>query len=449
MNFLKRLQMLAVLRLKDNIRYSRTLRHLNALRLYAQSRISSDKRAAVHACRALGFSELSGLDRHLSHSLRPWIDMPPEDGFWEDVIRASHPRYDAPLHREPGLTRSILLKAPSQDGEKGVLLIAFEYNAARLVLGLSKKEFSWLDARYDMVLSTSWSPTDYAVLAAMLARTCGPVFVEPSNFSEEAKLGAFHQRIKIVRCMACDWINPGFYSKASSCERTIDFLMIANWGEFKRHWDFFQALKKMPTDLRVVLIGQREGGRDAEFIRDHARALGVLQKLEIHQSLSIGEVSLLQEQAKVSVIFSRREGSCVSIVESMFAGCAVGMLKNAHVGSLEYVNEATGMRLRPEHLPEDLMCLHKAAGRLTPANWARSHISCFHSHEILNSTLRDSSVARDLPWRHDLAVHHWRPYPAYTQHKDAEALFPACRELNERFPSVFGKEFMAQAKRMV
>ncbi|MFC5453448.1 glycosyltransferase [Prosthecobacter fluviatilis] len=448
MNFLKRLQMLALLRLKDNIRYSRTLRHLNALRLYAQSRISSDKRAAVHACRALGFSELSSLDQRLSHSLRPWIDLPPEDGFWENVIRASHPRYDAPLRREPGLTRSVLLKSPAGSGEKGVLLMLFEYNWARLVLGLTPEEFAWLDEHYDLVLSTSWSPTDYAALGLILSRTSGPVFVQACNFQEVPKIAGLHPRVRLLESLGCDWINPDLYPPSSE-QRTIDFLMIANWGEFKRHWDFFRALSRMPANLRVVLVGQAEGGRDAEFIRRQARLFGVPQALEVYQSLPIDEVARLQSQARVALIFSRREGCCVAFVEAMFAGCAVGIRADAHVGPLAYVNQSTGLRLRPGHLPEDLMRLHEIAATAQPAAWAQEHISCYQSHMKLNRLMKQSSLERGLPWTQDIALPHWRPYPAHARREEAAALMPAYRDLHERFPRVFGNEFFDQVNRIL
>lgn len=448
MKFLNRLRSLMLLRLKDNIRYSRTLRHLNACRLAVQSRMSSQTRAAVLACRALGFSEYAGLDRRLAHVVRPWIDRPPREKFWEDVIRASHPRYGEPLRREPWLTRSVLLKAPGSHGEKGVLLMLFEYNWARLALGLTPDEFAWLDAHYDLVLSTSWSPTDYAALGLILSRTKGPVFVQACNFQEVPKIAGLHPRVRLLESLGCDWINPGLYPTSSE-KRSIDFLMIANWGEFKRHWDFFRALSYMPANLRVVLVGQAEGGRDAEFIRRQALALGVPQSLEIHQSLPIDEVTRLQSQARVALIFSRREGCCVAFVEAMFAGCSVGIRADAHVGPLAYVNQSTGLRLRPRHLPEDLMQLHEMAVTQQPAIWARENISCFQSHMKLNRVMSLSSAERGLPWARDLAVPHWRPYPAHARREEAADLFPAYRELHERFPRVFGKEFLSQAEKML
>jgi hypothetical protein len=111
---------------------------------------------------------------------------PPEGNsdLWSKVA-ANLPRYRKLLEDEPSLTRSIILKAPLADGEKGVLLMYFEYNWARLACGLLDAEFDWLDRHYDFILSTSWSPTDYAVLALYLAKTSGPVFIQPCNYGEK------------------------------------------------------------------------------------------------------------------------------------------------------------------------------------------------------------------------------------------------------------------------
>ncbi len=433
------------MRAKDAARHSRTLRHLNALRMAAQAGVSDSVRSATLACRAIGFCEHGSLHRQLSKKLQPQIDAPPQPGFWDEVVRGSHERYGDNLRQNPSLTRSIILKAPSANGEKGVLMIPFEYNWARLALGLSNDEFAWLNKRYDFALSCSWSPTDYATLSLILSKTSTDIFVQASNAREFTKIADFHPRIRLIPGIsACDWINPDFYPNLTG-ERPIDFLMIANWGEFKRHWDFFNALRHLPATLRIVLVGQREGGRDAEFIRRQASSFGVPQNLEIHQSLPITEVTRLQTQSKVALIFSRREGGCVAFVEAMFAGCAVGIRADAHVGALAYVNENTGLLLRPGHLAEDLMTLLQMAGSLQPATWAAGHISCHHTHKKVNAFFRKYAAEKELPWTCDLATHHWRPYPAHTSQQEASALLSTYRELHDKFPKVFGAEFFAHA----
>lgn len=428
--------LLSIWRFVDSGRHSVFLRNLNAIRLFVASCVALDHiRSAERLSCSLGFSESLWLGETIRSALKRRFPPEGNSDLWLKVA-ANLPRYRKLLDDEPSLTRSIILKAPLADGEKGILLMYFEYNWARSACGLLDAEFDWIDQHYDVILSTSWSPTDYAILALFLARTSSPIFVQPCNYEEKNKLSDFHRRIEVLETLPCDWINPDNYG-TNVGGRPIDFLMVANWGEFKRHWDFFMALRKLPTDLRVVLVGQKEGGRDAGFIRSLAAEIGVPQTLEIHQSLPIQEVAALQSQAKVSVIFSRREGCCVAAVESLFAGCALGMRADARVGPLDYINERTGLRLRPSYLAEDLQKLLDISSTLDPAGWARENVSCFITHEKLNRQLADSARARGLPWTRDLVIPHWRPYPKYVHPEDAEAMRPVYNDLHARFPKVF------------
>jgi glycosyltransferase involved in cell wall biosynthesis len=428
-------------RLQDTVRHSRLMRSLNAIRLWMLAGLKSGDEAADCLGRALGFSEHAAWDERITQSLMRRFHPDSSGAIWQKAV-AGAPRYRELLKTSPQLNRSIILKAPGEGGERGVLLMYFEYNWARLVLGLSDSEFRWLDDHFDLVLSTSWSPTDYSLLALLLGKVRNPLYVQPCNHLEAEKLASFHPNLVVLDSLPCDWIDPVFYPRTSGSTRDIDFLMVANWGEFKRHWDFFRCLQKMPPGLRVVLVGQSEGGRDSDYIRRLAVRLGVPQKLEIHQSLPVTEVAALQLRSKVSLIFSRREGCCVAAVESLFAGCALGMRADAHVGPLAYINERTGLKLRPGHLPEDLMQLLSLSGSLDPASWAGAHISCHQTHARLNAQWRDSCRRRGLPWTRDIALAHWHPYPKHASPADALALQPCYHLLHERFPRVFSADLL-------
>ena len=39
--------------------------------------------------------------------------------------------------------------------------------------------------------------------------------------------------------------------------------MLANFGEYKRHWELFKAMRRMPKDLKIVLIGTHNGNRES------------------------------------------------------------------------------------------------------------------------------------------------------------------------------------------
>ncbi|HSJ03342.1 MAG TPA: glycosyltransferase [Verrucomicrobium sp.] len=345
-------------------------------------------------------------------------------------------RYRQIYAGDPALSRSLILKRPGSNGEKGVLYVAFEYNLYRLLQGLSDP--TEVLAQYDLILSTSWSPTSYALLEWALQKMRGTLYLEASNPAEIAKLERFHPRIRCVGTMPCNWINPDFYAPKPHADRTYDVLMVANWAPFKRHFELFQALARLPQSLRIALVGQKEAGWTADSIVALARDLGAKQRLDIFESIPIQKVRELQCDSKTAVLMSRREGSCVAAVEALFANTPLGMRADAHVGSRNYVNEHTG-RLFSSSLGihHGLASLLEAAPRLQPRQWAIENISCHHAIIQLNGTLQRHAEAQNLPWTQHLAAMCWNPYPTYVHEEDVERFRPCYDALHRKNPTVF------------
>ncbi|WP_240772834.1 glycosyltransferase [Phragmitibacter flavus] len=314
----------------------------------------------------------------------------------------------------------------------------FEYNLARMLLGLGDLELKKLQQSYHLVFASSWSPTDYALLCLAGAKLTESLFVQVSNHQEEWQVKELHPNLISTGLLPCDWINPEVFTPKKFEERETDIIMVANWGEFKRHWEFFKALGELPDHLSVVLIGQKEGGRDMGYIQRLAQFYGVRQRLSFYESLGINEVSNHLCNAKVALIFSRREGGCVAAVEALFAGCALGMRADAHVGSAAHINRRTGLLLRPGHLGGDLLRLLELAPELEPREWAVESITHEITRARLNETVRNSEISAGRPWTHDLAQIEWRPYASYSRVVDQERFLPDYEFLNEVDPAVFG-----------
>jgi hypothetical protein len=436
---------LVCLRQEDGFRYSRSVRALLAWLFWLRGKVARRTDAKIrHLTKALGLAESQGLWRLVMRSLLPLLT-PSRESVWRHVV-AALPRYATLLRDKPHLTRSVVLKAPGPEGEKGVLLNYFEYNLAR-VLSLSDSDLRWLDRHYHLVFVASWSPTDYALLGSALLRLESPLFIQCANEAERGKLAGFHPGLVCLPGLACDWVDPAFYQPKPYRDRSIDLLMVANWGAFKRHWEFFSALRDLSADLRVVLIGQKEGGRDKESITGLAREIGVPQKLEFFESLTIEQVTDLQCDSRVSVILSRREGGCVAAVESLFAGCALAMRSDAIIGSSAHINPQTGRHLRPGRIAGDLGDLLAECEVLKPREWALDRIRNDLTLARINALVEEHALASGQPWTQDLAVPRWRPHPTLANEADRERLRPAYRELHERFPSLFGADLMDQSHR--
>jgi glycosyltransferase involved in cell wall biosynthesis len=427
-------------RLKDNVHYSNLLRNSAGLLYWLGGVMSRGRVRKKRLARAGELSESPFLARIAARKLAALMG-PEHTEEWRQNLKEIS-RYQSLIKKDPSLSRSIILKALGPNGEKGVLMLTFEYNWARFLLGLSDTDFDWFEKHFQLILSTSSSPTHYTVLAAVVSRSTQPVYVQACNVGDIARLEQLHPRVRCLPCMPCDWLNPTLYRPRPFAERDVDFLMVAFWGDVKRHFEFFEALAKMPRSLKVVLIGTRDETRGVEWIRALAREYGVPQELEIHQSIPIEEVAAYQCRAKVSLILSRREGCCVAAVESLFGGSALALREGAHIGPLAYINNETGQALRPGHVPEDLMSLLKRAETMAPAEWAMRKLSYDVTWKKINQWLKEQTVSEGGGWTQDIALPHWRPHPTYALEEDQQRLRPCYEDLHRRFPSLFRADLM-------
>jgi hypothetical protein len=328
------------------------------------------------------------------------------------------------------LPSSLLLKPPLPNGEKGVLYVSFEYNWMRLLVHHDMRRFL---ANYFLVGASSWSPTDFASLTAFAGLSPDPLFVGISNMSDVVAYQLLAPVVEPVPIMACDWINPAYYRPRPRKDRDIDILMVANFLPFKRHWLLFEALKTMRRDLTIVLVGFEAPGRSAKVIAEEARAFRVKQDIHILAGRSIDEITRLQCNSKISVLFSRREGSCVAPAECLFADTPIALMKDAHVGVKAHVNPATGVLLDRERLGYSLDAFLEQSDSFRAREWALQNITCRHSSTKLNDQLRSFAVAHGQPWTRDITALCWRHKPTYVDEADRELMQSALEGLRREY----------------
>ncbi|HEX9565326.1 MAG TPA: glycosyltransferase [Gemmatimonadaceae bacterium] len=333
--------------------------------------------------------------------------------------------------RDLTLTSSVVLKAPGSNGEKGVLYSSFEYNWLRIAKSPGALEFF---RDYYLVGASSWSPPDYASFAHLAGLSEDPAFIGISNLADVAAYRMMAPVIEPVPIMACDWVNPDYYQPKARADRRIDILMVANWLPFKRHWLLFEALRHLPRNLSVVLVGRDGEGRTEKEIRAEARAFGVRQDLELHTNIDIERVTSLQCDARISLLFSAREGSCVAPVEGFFADTPVGMMEDCHVGSKAYINNQTGTLFGRTGLGRQLREFLDSADRYTPRRWALDNVTCHLTSRRLNDQLAGYARARHQPWTVDIAPLCWRYLPEHVRGDDARRF----QSIVATFPDRYG-----------
>jgi hypothetical protein len=432
MSTLKRYRTRATARLHGRLSTSAVLSELVGWGLAVAAALpigspASRRARLLTACRRARSRTLRAVVRR---QLQPLTSGPGAEVWREHRIGWGRYRGDfGEIDRERDLTTSLVLKAPGPDGEKGVLYCSFEYNWMRL---LANHDARAVLADYFLVGSSSWSPPDFVPAAAFSGLSEDPLFICISNLTDMEALAVARPVVEPVPILAGDWVDPDAYVPGPHGERTIDLLMVAHWAPFKRHWLLWTALRRMRRDLRVVLVGRELPGRTTADLLDEARAFGVKQELETVLNVPFERVAELQCDARASAVFSAREGSCVAVAESLFAGAPVAMIRGAHVGSTAYINPQTGIMLSPGRIASELERFLEESGTYEPRTWALRNIGCHRASQRLNAVLRDHSLRTGRPWTRDIEPMCWRYVPDYVHPAAHFTMDAAVRDLRDR-----------------
>jgi len=386
-----------------------------------------------------------GMSKLAARMLRPSL-APDQADIWRNH-RIGWGRYYgdfADIAKDKALSTSLLLKEPGEHGEKGVLYCSFEYNWMKLVANHDVRRFL---QEYLLVGASSSSPTDHAVLANLCGLSDDPAFIGISNRSDLTRYRIFSPDIYPLPIMACDWIDPEDFSPKAHANRTIDIVMVAHFHTLKRHWLLFEALRTMRKDLNIVLIGRNINERTDHLLKNEARAMGVPQQLTILRNLEIEEVIRYLCEAKISVLLSKREGSCVAVTESMFADTPVAIMDDAYIGSGAYINPQTGKILRRSRLAYALTGMIERSATYTPRAWAKAHIPAQATSTKLNTILKQYCHKAGRPWTSDIAPMCWRYVPRYLDPADKLRLLPGLEHLRRRH-GVELTEFISEQQAM-
>jgi len=422
--FFKRLR----LELEDWMRYDPRIRRLACW--YKSRRApkadpndpQSVGRAITELCAAARLADDPETERLLQERIVALVNQLDASKFdWTEFV---------PEFRNPRISKAAIVKPYVGPNEKGVLYISFESEWIRL---LQIPNYRELAERYSVVISPTSSWPHVLITYVFPAIFPGPIFTLISNVRDQVVFPRMSKNLVVVPLYASSWVNPEMHQPLPKSERIWDLLMVANFAKYKRHQALFAALRTMPTDFRIHLHGQEQDGRTADTIREMASWYGVADRFTISSNKPYDEVMKYFAQARTTAILTKREGSCVVVIESMFADTPAAILQDAEIGSRAYINEHTGRFLDGNHLARDLTEFIRSADNYHPRQWAEQHISCFRSSQILNDALKDHALAHGHAWTLDIAPLHWRPDPRPARVEDRQRLAPEQDEIKSRF----------------
>lgn len=394
------------LEMEDWLRYSPRFRRATSrfmlLRLRSPDPHDSQAvaRTIVNLCTAARFAENDELERQIQARIVALVDhLDPASVDWAEFIPGFH---------DTRVYKAAILKPHVGPKEKGVLYLSFETLWIRL---LRPENYRELAERYTVVVAPSTSPPHVLVNYVFPAFFPGPVFTQISHPRDLEVFPRMSPNLVVVPLYASSWVNPDLFQPIPKAQRRWDLLMVANFAKFKRHHAFFDALRSMPKDLRILLIGQDQDGRTATTIREIARWYGVEDRFTLLSRQPYVEMAKHFCSARSTVVLSKREGSCVAIAESLFADAPAAMLADAGIGSRAFINEQTGRFLDERHLARDLTAFVREADQYQPRAWAEANISCFRSTQTLNDILKQKALELGQEWTRDIVPMQWAPDP--------------------------------------
>ena len=419
---------------RDTLRHNRPLRQLVARTQFARIGSMPDSPQEVaqsvgQLCRIARLAQTEELSKRIEQELiRRVQHIRTAKLDWPSLI----PAWD------PGLIeKAAVLKPYIGPRERGVVLVSFEYQWARLLGMPNLAEFA---ERYQLIVAPTWSPP-HSIECTLFAEHY-PDRRIVTTISNEMDLKIFPRlspKLHPVPLYASNWVNPDLYPAVEYKDKDIDIVMVAGFGTYKRHFALFDALRHLPAGIRVVLVGQPQTGRSREVLLGEADAYGVRDRIELWESVPDHVVTETLARAKISVILSMQEGSCVAVVESMIANTPVGVMRDAIVGSKAMVNQDTGRLLDHEGLAEQLQDFLAKSATYSPRRRALEEgWCCYGSTKKLNAALKQSALELGEAWTQDIAVHHWRWDPTLLHGSDRERMAPSYQELSERFGITLG-----------
>ncbi len=323
------------------------------------------------------YLQSEGERHHLEETVKKYVDMIPLLPGTESAV----------------LSKSAIIKAYS-GAEKGLILVGFEHELDKLLTNPARND---LLEKYDILFMPTWQPFYSEALLRALKVARNNLILLPSSESCYYKALCLPELFRTLPFHASSWINADLYKSGKS--KDIDILMVANFSTYKRHYLLFEALVNLPKELKVVLVGRPLANRTANDIKREAERYGVGDRFELVESATNEAVADYLSRARLVLGLSGREGSYVSLAEALFAGAAVGVYANAHIGTKNYINPKTGFLFQPD-VPLHLQISAALAivDTLTPRKWAEANISSIINVDRLNVLLRHDALSRGQTW---------------------------------------------------
>lgn len=333
----------------------------------------------------------------------------------EKILIKLMPEHFRPEVMLPG--RIFKVKEP-HGNEKGALIVKFTAIFAML---RTHYDLAGLLRDYYFILEPSYSGYCTPEILGFLDYKNSAVIVQAAEKMDYEFLQRLDSNLIPIEMGSSNWVDDRVFCDLK-LPKEYDCIMVALWGDIKRHYLLFDALRKIDDPgFRVCLVG-RPWGRRLHEMEELAEFYGVRKNIDFFEKLKPHEVNVMLNKAKVNLLLTLKEGANKSIFEGFFANVP-GLVLKENVGvNKSYLNEQTGRLVPQKELAETLLWFRENYSRFRSREWALGHISPTVSKSLLEAKLKDISIDRGEPWSRPIVSKVNRPECEY--YNPEEALAP-------------------------
>lgn len=240
---------------------------------------------------------------------------------------------------------------------------------------------------YVIVLEPSWAGfCDPNVLS--YADVGEPVVVQSWEPRDAHLLREINAGLVPVNLGNSCWIDHRMFVPRPDLARDIDVVMVAAWGDYKRHHRFFEAVASLRRGGRLLNVTLAGYGDGMDSVRASAENRGILDQLTFVHQVPPQQVAELYARARVNVLWSRFEGNNRAIVEGMLCDTPCILREGHNFGhQYDFINSTTGRFATEAQLPEALVEIIDHPERYAPREWVMENRSCIGATLQLERTV--------------------------------------------------------------
>ena len=288
------------------------------------------------------------------------------------------------------------------ESSKGVVIVKYS-----VYFGLFARFFDIekISSKYYIILEPSWAGLCELPIFFYTSLK-SPVFVQTYEERDFELINNSKTNLVPIQIGPSWFINHEVFVP-QQLQKLYDVIMVAAWAKFKRHDEFFKAIKpciERNNDFKLVLVGYPVD-MTKEEIRQLTQKHGIEDNVTIFEKISRDKVSEVLSSSKVNVLWSKFEGNNRAIIEGMFCDIPVVLREGHNYGEhYDFINEMTGCFANEQTLSDAVEEIMYNLDSLAPRAYVLNNRNAIQATRAIEKCIANQEGVSCDMWHEKLAV---------------------------------------------